>query len=143
MRHRHYTRACVTAKDKQKTTYFVRRREGCLADMPHDVRVFFSKQHARANALAYILCADLTCSAPTALQGYCWCWRIPAGREVVNFYTKTQLGLADFRLQSYEAVDKSMVVVHLAWAYVEYRFAHEHSAQVRTYGDATNTRLVG
>jgi hypothetical protein len=34
-----------------------------------------------------------------------------------------------------EAVDKYMVVVHLAWAYVEQRFAQERSAQVRTYGD--------
>lgn len=61
-----------------------------------------------------------------------------AGRwscEVVNFYTKTQLGLTDFRVQSYEAVDKYMLVVHLAWAYVEYRFAMERSAQIRTYGD--------
>lgn len=131
MRHRHYTRACVTATDKQKTTYFVRRQEGRLADIPHDVRVFFSKRHPRATALAYILCTDLTCSAKTALQGYCWRWSC----EVVNFYTKTQLGLTDFRVQSYEAVDKYMVVVHLAWAYVEYRFAQERSAQVRTYGD--------
>ena len=28
-----------------------------------------------------------------------------------------------------------MVVVHLAWAYVEQRFALERSAQVKTYGD--------
>ena len=131
MRHRHYTRVRVTATDNQKTTYFVRRQEGRLADIPHDVRVFFSKRHPRANALAYILCTDLSCSAKQALQGYCWRWSC----EVVNFYTKTQLGLTDFRVQSYEAVDKYMVVVHLAWAYVESRFARERSAQVRTYGD--------
>jgi len=34
-------------------------------------------------------------------------------------------GLEDFRVQSYEAVDQYMVVVHLAWAYVEQRFAQE------------------
>jgi hypothetical protein len=45
------------------------------------------------------------------------------------------LGLADFRVQSYEAVDKYMVVVLLAWAYVEQRFAQERGAQVKTYGD--------
>lgn len=28
-----------------------------------------------------------------------------------------------------------MVVVHLAWAYVEQRLAQERSSQVRTYGD--------
>lgn len=114
MRHRHYTRVRVTATDNQKTTYFVRRQEGRLADIPRDVRVFFSKRHPWAHALAYILCTDLSCSANLALQGYCWRWSC----EVVNFYTKTQLGLTDFRVQSYEAVDKYMVVVHLAWAYV-------------------------
>lgn len=131
IRHRHYTKVCVTATDHQKTTYFVRRLEGRLADIPHDVRVFFSKWHPRAKSQAYILCTDLSCSAKQALQGYCWRWSC----EVVNFYTKTQLGLADFRVQSYEAVDKYIVVVHLAWAYVEHRFALERSAQIRTYGD--------
>jgi len=45
------------------------------------------------------------------------------------------MGLADFRVQSYEAVDKYMVVVLLAWAYVEQRALHERSAQVKTHGD--------
>ena len=43
--------------------------------------------------------------------------------------------MEDFRVRSHEAVDKYVVVVHLAWAYVEYRFAHERSAQIKTYGD--------
>jgi hypothetical protein len=71
-----------------------------------------SPWHPRAKSLAYILCTDLSCSAKQALQGYCWRWSC----EVVNFYTQTQLGLTDFHVQSYEAVDKYMVVVHLAWA---------------------------
>ena len=52
-----------------------------------------------------------------------------------NFYLKTQLGLADFRVQSYEAVDKYLLVVHLAWAYVERRFSQERCAQIRCFGD--------
>jgi len=48
---------------------------------------------------------------------------------------KTQTGLEDFRIQSYQAVDRYIVVVHLAWAYVEQRFAQERSAQIKTYGD--------
>ena len=48
---------------------------------------------------------------------------------------KTQLGLADFRVRSFEAVDRYVVVVHLAWAYVERRYAEERSAQLRSYGD--------
>ena len=55
--------------------------------------------------------------------------------EVDNFYLKTQLGLTDFRVRSYEAVDKYMVVVLLTWAYVERRFCLERSPQIKTYGD--------
>ena len=72
-----------------------------------------------------------TRTAHQALQGYRKRWSC----EVSNFYLKTQLGLTDFRVQSYEAVDRYMVVVHLTWAYVEQRFAQERSATVRTYGD--------
>jgi hypothetical protein len=65
------------------------------------------------------------------LQGYTWRWSC----ETVNFYLKTQVGLEDFRVRSYEAVDKYVVVVHLTWAYIEQRFAQERSGQIRTYGD--------
>jgi len=82
---------------------------------------------------AHFTCTDLSCSAKQALQGYAWRWSC----ELVNFYLKTQLGLTDFRVQSYEAVDKYMVVVHLAWAYVERRFRQDRSGQVKTYGDIT------
>ena len=45
------------------------------------------------------------------------------------------MGLADFRVRSYAAVDKYMVVVLLSWAYVERRYEQERSAQIKTYGD--------
>jgi len=48
---------------------------------------------------------------------------------------KHQGGLEDFRIQSYASVDRYIVVVHLAWTYVEQRFAQERSAQIKTYGD--------
>ncbi len=131
LRHRWYTRVCVTTADGDEQTYHVRRLDGRLAEVPYDVRVYFSKRHPREKSPAYIGCTDLTCSAKQALQGYAWRWSC----ETVNFYLKTQAGLGDFRVQSYEAVDKYTVVVHLAWAYVEQRFAQERSAQVRTYGD--------
>jgi hypothetical protein len=131
LRHRWYTRVRVTTADGDDQTYYVRRLDGRLAEVPYDVRVYFSKRHPREKSPAYIGCTDLTCSAKQALQGYAWRWSC----ETVNFYLKTRAGLEDFRVQSYEAVDKYMVVVHLAWAYVEQRFAQERSAQVRTYGD--------
>ena len=131
LKHRWYTRVRVTTTDGTQTPYFVRHRDGRLRDVPYDIRVFFTKRHPRERSPAYFSCTDLTCSAKQALQGYTWRWSC----EVVNFYLKTQLGLTDFRVQSYEAVDKYMVVVLLAWAYVERRFAQERSGQVKTYGD--------
>ena len=131
LKHRWYTQVRVTTTDGDKRTYYVRRLEGRLAQVPFDVRVYFSKRHPREKSPAYIACTDLACSAKQALQGYTWRWSC----ETVNFYLKTQLGLEDFRVQSCEAVDKYIVVVLLAWAYVEQRFALERSAQVETYGD--------
>ena len=130
-RHQWYTQVSVTTTDEEKRTYYVRRRDGRLAEVPFDVRVYFSKRHPREKSPAYIACTDLACSAKQALQGYTWRWSC----ETVNFYLKTQAGLTDFRIQSYEAVDRYIVVVHLAWAYVEQRFAQERSAQIKTYGD--------
>jgi len=131
LKHRWYTKTTVTTADGDPRTYYVRRLDGRLAQIPATVRVYFSKRHPREKFPAYIGCTDLTCSAKQALQGYTWRWSC----ETVNFYLKTQVGLADFRVQSFEAVDKFIVVVHLAWAYVEQRFALERSAQVTTYGD--------
>jgi hypothetical protein len=131
LRHRRYTHVRVTAADGKATTYYVRETTGRLVDVPFDVRVFFAKRHPREKSPAYFMSTDLTRSAQPALQGYRGRWSC----EVVNFYLKTQLGLADFRVQSYEAVDKYMVVVLLTWAYVERRFEQERSAQIKTYGD--------
>ncbi len=131
LKHKWYTKVVVITTDGDKSIYFVRRLDGRLADVPADIRIFFSKRHPRAKALSYFMSTDLSCSTKSVLQGYSWRWSC----EVVSFYTKTQLGLADFRVRSYEAVDKYMVVVHLAWAYVEQRFDRERSSQIQTYGD--------
>ena len=131
LRNRWYTHVTVTTADGDEQTYYVRRLEGRLANVPYDVRVYFSKRHPRDHSPAYIACTDLACSAKQALQGYTWRWSC----ETANFFLKVRLGLEDFRVQSYEAVDKYVVVVHLAWAYVEQRFAQERSAQIKTYGD--------
>lgn len=131
LRHRWYTRVRVTTTDGDEQTYYVRRLEGRLAGLSDPVRVYVSKRHPREKSPAYIGCTDCTCTAKEALQGYAWRWSC----ETANFYLKTQVGLADFRVQSYEAVERYVAVVLLAWAYVEWRFGRERSAQVRTYGD--------
>jgi hypothetical protein len=43
---------------------------------------------------------------------------------VDNFYVKQQLGLADFRVQSYEATEKWFAVVFLALAFLQWRLNH-------------------
>ena len=131
LQHRRYTRVRVTAADGHRTTYFARDAVGRLSKVPFDVRVIFSKRHPQARTWAYFLSTDLARSVVETLRGYGGRWSC----EVVNFYVKTQLGLADFRVRSFEAVDRYVVVVHLAWAYVERRFVQERSAQVRCYGD--------
>jgi DDE family transposase len=131
LQHRRYTRVRVTAADGHATTYYVRDAVGRLSHVPFVVRVFFSKRHPRARSRAYFLSTDLARSVVETLRGYGGRWSC----EVVNFYVKTQLGLADFRVRSYEAVDRYVVAVHLAWAYVEQRYAQERSAQIRCYGD--------
>jgi len=131
LRHRRYTHIQVTAADGNQTTYCVRQITGRLQKVPFDVRVFFSKRHPREKSPAYFMSTDLTRSAQQALQGYSGRWSC----EVGNFYLKTQLGLSDFRVQSYQAVDKYMVVVFLTWTYVERRFQQERSSRVKTYGD--------
>ncbi len=131
LKHRRYTHVQVTAADGNQTTYFVRQTTGRLQKVPFTVRVFFSKRHPREKSPAYFMSTDLTRSAQQALQGYSGRWSC----EVGNFYLKTQLGLSDFRVRAYEAVDKYMVVVLLTWAYVERRFEQERSVQIKTYGD--------
>lgn len=131
LRHRRYTHVQVTAADGNKTNYFVRQTTGRLKKVPFDVRVFFSKRHPREKSPAYFMSTDLTRSAQQALQGYSGRWSC----EVGNFYLKTHLGLTDFRVRAYQAVDKYMVVVLLTWAYVERRFEQERCAQIQTYAD--------
>lgn len=131
LRHKRYARVHLTAADGNQITYFVRTITGKLENVPDEVRVFFSRRHPREKFPAYFMSTVLTRSAQQALQGYQGRWSC----EVVNLYLKTQVGLSDFRVQSYQAVDRYMVVVFLAWAYIEQRYATERSAQIKTYGD--------
>lgn len=131
LRHKRYSHVHVTAADGSETTYYVRSITGRLENVPEDVRVFFSRRHPGEKFPAYFMSTALTRSAQQALQGYQGRWSC----ETVNFYLKTQLGLSDFRVQSYQAVDRYMLVVFLAWAYLEQRYETERSAQIKTYGD--------
>ncbi len=131
LRHKRYSRVTLTAADGTATTYLVRTLQGRLEQVPGEVCAIISRRHNRDKFPAYFISTDLALSAHTALQGYGQRWSC----EVDNFYLKLRVGLGDFRLQSYEAVDKWIVAVQLAWAYVAWRFAQERSAQVRCHAD--------
>jgi len=130
LRYKWHTRINVTTAEG-KTIYYVRQLTGQVQNVPVALRILFSKRHPWERFPAYFASTRLTCTAQAIMQGSSSRWSC----EVVNFYLKTHLGLADFRVRSDEAVDKYMVAVHLAWAYVERRYVEERGAQIQTYGD--------
>ena len=44
--------------------------------------------------------------------------------EVDNYYVKQLLGLGDFRVQSYEAIEKWFAIIFLAYTYLQWRLNH-------------------
>lgn len=68
LRHKRYTHVRVTAADGEKKTYYVRQAIGRLANIPHDVRVFFSKRHPREKSPAYFEYGSHSLG-PTGLAG--------------------------------------------------------------------------
>jgi hypothetical protein len=119
----------ATAEKDQK--YFVRRSKGQLSELPFDLCVLISKRHPGQKNPAYFASTRVDCESQAILQDYGCRWSC----EVVNLYYKPQLGLSDFRVWSYEAVDRYVVAVHLAWAYVERRFVEERGAEIKCPGD--------
>jgi len=128
--HKWHTQVRVTNAKKEERSYYVRPLGGRLEDVPFDLRVLISKRHTGQKNPAYFA-STRDCKPQAILQGYSGRWSC----EVVNFYLKVQLGLADFRLWRYEAVDKYVVAVHLAWAYVERRLVKERSSEIKCSGD--------
>lgn len=127
LRHTRYAQVSIAAADGNSSTYYLRQLAGRLEELPIEVRVFITQRHQGQKSPASFATTRLGCKPQAVLQGYTGRWSC----EVV----KTQLGLADFRVRSYEACDKYVVAVHLAWASIERRFVLERSARVKTYGD--------
>ncbi len=44
--------------------------------------------------------------------------------EVDNYYVKQLLGLGDFRVQSYEAIEKWFAIIFLAYTFLQWRLNH-------------------
>ena len=127
LRHQRYQHVQLTATDGRQCPYLVRPLQGRLTHLSLDVCVLISKRHPRDKHPKYFLCTDLTLSAQQILSLYQKRWPI----EVDNFYVKQQLGLADFRVQSYEATEKWFAVVFLALVFLQWRLNHAHAKESR------------
>ena len=87
---------------------------GRLRGVPDPVNVVISQKGPGHPAPRYFLCTDTHVSAQEILQRYQKRWAI----ETDYWQIKEQLGLGDYRLQSYEAIAKWYTVVYLVLAYL-------------------------
>lgn len=131
LKHQRYTRVTLTAADNRSRTYLVRQVDGRLNDIPFDVRVFISKHSRRDRRPRYFISTDLSLSAYQVLSRYMKRWPC----EVANLYLKTRLGLGDFRMRSFESIEKFLVLTWLALAFLEWRLAITQQPQTRNLAD--------
>ena len=129
--HRRYVYVDIPAADGSTRTFLVRHTRGQLSKAPFEVRGLVTKRHYRDKTPVYFISTDLSLAPHTALQWYAKRWNC----EVDNYYLKRRVGLGDFRVQSYEAIDKFCTVVHLAWAYVQWRLAQTTDRRVQNGAD--------
>jgi hypothetical protein len=120
LKHQRYQRVHLTATDQRPRTYLVRPLHGQLHKLSVAVCVLITQRHHRDKHPKYFLCTDLSLSAQQILSIYQKRWPI----EVDNFYVKQHLGLADFRVQSYEATEKWFAIVFLALGFLQWRLHH-------------------
>ena len=120
---RRYDRVRVRLASGGERTYYVRSQQGRLRNVSGEVRVLISQKGPGARAPRYFLCTDSTLSSQEILNRYQKRW----SQEVDYWYVKLELGLADFRLQSYEAIEKWYAVVYFVLAYLYWQ-RYESSA---------------
>jgi hypothetical protein len=130
LKHKVYTPVSVETAEGE-TTYFARSLEGRFSGLPIDLRVLISQRRKWQKYPAYFASTRIGCKMQTIFQGYSGRWSC----EVVNFYSQRRLGVEDFRLWYFKAVDRYLVAVHLGWAYVEQRFVKERGPQIKCHGD--------
>jgi hypothetical protein len=122
-RHRRYVPVDITVADGSKRTFLVRSMTGRLHKVPYDVCVLVSKRSYRDPHPVYFGSTDLTLGPQQTLQGYAKRWNC----ETDNWYLKQRLGLGDFRVQSYEAIDKFCAIVLLSYVYLQWRLIAANS----------------
>ena len=125
---RPYDKITLGLANGQRRTYWVRSIQGRLRGVPGDVRVLFSQRGPGARAPKYFLCTDLSLSVQAILSRYQLRW----SQEVDYWHVKLQLGLGDFRLQSYEAIEKWYAVVYLVLVYLYWQCYEDKEKHGRT-----------
>ena len=125
LRHKPYKRITLEAMSENGKTrkYYTRSIRGRLTSIHNPVHVIISKRGPRDKSPKYFACTDLSLSAQQVLRYYQKRWAV----EVDNTYLKNALGLGDFRLQSFEAIEKWFALVVLAINYLQYRMALAYS----------------
>jgi len=117
LKHKPYQKITLEAvDDRRASTYYVRTVSGHLEKVPREVYVILSKKRPGDPRPKYFLCTDTRLTAEEALKLYQKRWPV----EVDNLNLKEVLGLGDFRLQSFEAIQKWFAVVTLAINYLQY-----------------------
>jgi hypothetical protein len=109
---RRYCQVRLRLANTRVRSYWVRALTGRLEGVPGEVRVLMSQTGPGARAPKYFLCTDTTLSEQEILVRYQNRW----SQEVDYWHVKLQLGLGDFRMQSYEAIAKWYAVVYLTLA---------------------------
>jgi hypothetical protein len=112
LRHKRYIKVNVADR-----TYWVRTLTGKLTDLPFEVCVVISKRHPGDKRPKYYVCTDLGLTAHQILHGYTKRWPV----EVDYFDLKQRLGASDWRVHSFEATYRWMLVVHLALIFLQWR----------------------
>jgi hypothetical protein len=112
----------------KRRTYWTRLLFGRLRGVPDSVHVIISQKGPGLGAPRYFLCTDRTLSAQEILQRYQKRW----GCETDYWQLKEQLGLGDYRLQSYEAIARWYSVVYLVLAYLYWRKYEEERSHGST-----------
>ena len=114
--HQRITSVVVRSAPRSRR-YATRRVEGRLRRYPEPVVAIISKRARRDRHPAYFLCSDTSLTVRTILKYYGYRWQA----EVDNWYLKERFGLADYRVQAYEAILRWHTLVFAAYAFVQYR----------------------
>lgn len=124
LKHRPYEKVVLQALRplRPAPVYYVRTLTGRLEDISEPACVIISRRHKGDPRPKYFLSTDLSLSAQEALRLYQRRWPV----EVDNFYLKESLGLADFRLQRFEAIDKWFAVTLVSLNYLQYQQAQRY-----------------